>query len=238
MKEEISQVDIDEALEILWTLEDEGEMDEETFKGKFEDEMDDRPRDRHRRRFRHGYRNRIEEKILGVLKEKDLVKIDNAEFKLTEKGRRKAKNIVRRHRLAERFFVDLLQMGREEIEKPACEFEHMLSEEVTDRICTLLGHPRECPHGLPIPEGECCKTEKEVIKPVVKPLSKAEVGEDLEVAYIQTESHKRLHELLSYDVGPGSKIELHQKKPVYVIKTGETSIALEEDIVGNIYVKS
>jgi hypothetical protein len=43
-----------------------------------------------------------------------------------------------------------------------CKFEHILSPDVTDRICTLLGHPLECPHGSPIPQGPCC-IEKRVL---------------------------------------------------------------------------
>jgi Mn-dependent DtxR family transcriptional regulator len=43
-----------------------------------------------------------------------------------------------------------------EIEQQACKFEHILSPEATDKICTFLGHPRTCPHGSPIPEGDCC----------------------------------------------------------------------------------
>jgi Mn-dependent DtxR family transcriptional regulator len=43
-----------------------------------------------------------------------------------------------------------------EIEQQACKFEHILSPEATDKICTFLGHPRTCPHGAPIPRGACC----------------------------------------------------------------------------------
>jgi Mn-dependent DtxR family transcriptional regulator len=43
-----------------------------------------------------------------------------------------------------------------EIEQQACKFEHILSPEATDKICTFLGHPRTCPHGAPIPRGGCC----------------------------------------------------------------------------------
>ena len=48
-----------------------------------------------------------------------------------------------------------------EIEQQACKFEHILSPEATERICSFLGHPRTCPHGAPIPQGACCsKAEK------------------------------------------------------------------------------
>src|SRR6266567_246313 len=80
---------------------------------------------------------------------------------LTPRGRERAGSIIRRHRLAERLFTDSLAMDSEsEIEQQACKFEHILSPEATDKICTFLGHPRTCPHGAPIPPGPCCAEPK------------------------------------------------------------------------------
>jgi putative ABC transport system ATP-binding protein len=82
---------------------------------------------------------------------------------LTPRGRERAGSIIRRHRLAERLFTDSLAMDSEsEIEQQACKFEHILSPEATDKICTFLGHPRTCPHGAPIPPGPCCGRSLEV----------------------------------------------------------------------------
>ena len=76
---------------------------------------------------------------------------------LTPHGRQRAADIIRRHRLAERLFTDSLALDSEsEIEQQACKFEHILSPEATDKICSFLGHPRTCPHGAPIPPGPCC----------------------------------------------------------------------------------
>lgn len=76
---------------------------------------------------------------------------------LTPRGRQRAADIIRRHRLAERLFTDCLALDSEtEIEQQACKFEHILSPGATDKICHFLGHPRTCPHGAPIPAGPCC----------------------------------------------------------------------------------
>ena len=76
---------------------------------------------------------------------------------LTARGRLRAADIIRRHRLAERLFTDSLALDSEtEIEQQACKFEHILSREATDKICSFLGHPLTCPHGAPIPPGPCC----------------------------------------------------------------------------------
>lgn len=79
---------------------------------------------------------------------------------LTDRGRKKAADIIRRHRLAERLFTDSLALDSEsEIEQQACKFEHILSPEATDKICTFLGHPLTCPHGARIPRGACCERQ-------------------------------------------------------------------------------
>jgi putative ABC transport system ATP-binding protein len=82
---------------------------------------------------------------------------------LTPRGRQRAADIIRRHRLAERLFTDSLSLDSEtEIEQQACKFEHILSPEATDKICAFLGHPQTCPHGAPIPPGQCCASTRQV----------------------------------------------------------------------------
>lgn len=79
----------------------------------------------------------------------------------TPRGEQRAANVIRRHRLAERLFTETLHMENEQgIEEQACKFEHILSFEATDKICTFLGHPKTCPHGSPIPPGCCCTQAK------------------------------------------------------------------------------
>jgi putative ABC transport system ATP-binding protein len=88
---------------------------------------------------------------------------------LTARGRQRAADIIRRHRLAERLFTDSLAMDSEsEIEQQACKFEHILSPEATDKICAFLGHPRTCPHGAPIPPGPCCGRKAEFVEAATK----------------------------------------------------------------------
>jgi Mn-dependent DtxR family transcriptional regulator len=88
---------------------------------------------------------------------------------LTPHGRQRAADIIRRHRLAERLFTDSLALDSEsEIEQQACKFEHILSPEATDKICSFLGHPRTCPHGAPIPPGPCCGRKAEFVGATTK----------------------------------------------------------------------
>jgi len=102
-------------------------------------------------------------RLIATLTRIGLVTVTDGEERFTPAGEERARNVIRRHRLAERLFMDILSIRDEvEVESSACKFEHILSEDVTERICTLLGHPVECPHGSPIPRGECC-VEKRVL---------------------------------------------------------------------------
>ncbi|HWB97442.1 MAG TPA: iron dependent repressor, metal binding and dimerization domain protein, partial [Bryobacteraceae bacterium] len=100
-------------------------------------------------------------KLLALMARIGLVRVEGARVEFTGQGEERARSVIRRHRLAERLFIDVLALRDEtSVESNACTFEHILSPEVTDRICTFLGHPTECPHGSPIPPGDCCRERR------------------------------------------------------------------------------
>lgn len=158
------------------------------------------------------------------------------QVRLTPQGRQEAARIIRRHRLAERLLCDVLGVTVEESEDAACEFEHLLAEGVTAAICTLLGHPRQCPHGRAIPEGACCRQAREQVSAIVVPCTRLTIGEQGRIAYISARAHPRWLRLAALGVTPGAPIKLLQKWPSYVIQCEETEIALEEDIAREIHV--
>src|SRR3989475_859774 len=89
---------------------------------------------------------------------------NGVEVQLTEDGSRRARDVVRRHRLAERLFTDTFAIEDAEAHVQACRFEHIITPELDQRICSFLGHPKTCPHGNPIPPGICCETKPEEAK--------------------------------------------------------------------------
>jgi putative ABC transport system ATP-binding protein len=95
-------------------------------------------------------------RLLSRMSELRLVETHNGEVQLTPTGSRRARDVVRRHRLAERLFKDTFSIDDSEAHTQACKFEHIISPELDHRICTFLGHPKTCPHGNPIPPGACC----------------------------------------------------------------------------------
>jgi putative ABC transport system ATP-binding protein len=73
------------------------------------------------------------------------------------RGRSRARDLIRRRRLAEVLFSSALHLPEHEVEQTACLMEHVIDPTVANSICSFLGHPRRCPHGRPIPTGDCCE---------------------------------------------------------------------------------
>jgi DtxR family Mn-dependent transcriptional regulator len=183
----------------------------------------------------------LSDEVLANMQSKGLVSLagsgEAATVALTLDGRSIAARVMRSHRLAERLVCDVLGASLESIEAAACEFEHTLSAELTDSICTLLGHPRFCPHGKSIPEGDCCRQTRSELAPVVVPSTQLAIGEEGRVAYVGSDSTSLAHQLASLGIAPGVPVRLHQRFPSFVLKCEETEIAVEEAIAANIYVR-
>lgn len=98
-------------------------------------------------------------KMLRLLKKKGWVEhFPYYGTRLTPAGEALALEMIRHHRLLERYLTEHLGFTPEEVHSQAEILEHHISEEFEDRIAELLGHPTTCPHGKPIPP----KTPKEV----------------------------------------------------------------------------
>ncbi|MCD6452284.1 MAG: metal-dependent transcriptional regulator [Acidobacteria bacterium] len=211
--------ELDELLEAIWTIEEEEKEVSPTNLKKTVHHLKD-----------------LNALILNAERE-GLIEKEGSVIALTKKGRKRAENIIRRHRLAERLLADAFALPNKTVESTACEFEHILTPEVTDSICTFLGHPRTCPHGKPIPPGRCCKRFELTVKSIVLPLSELDPGGEGKVLFIGTKVPARLERLSVLGLVPGSLIRLRQKKPSVVVEIGETTIALDEGIAREIYVK-
>ncbi|MBZ5537432.1 MAG: FeoA domain-containing protein [Acidobacteriia bacterium] len=175
--------------------------------------------------------------LIKSLLDEHLIEQKDEHLNLTPGGNELAREIIRRHRLAERLVMDVLGVDIQEAEDNACEFEHSLALGVTDSICTLLGHPTRCPHGHDIPEGKCCNQARSDVKPLVLPLTALDVGGTGRIAYINTRNFPRLQKLSAFGISPGVTIKLFQKSPSVVLQCEETQVALEPEIARDIYVR-
>jgi len=170
------------------------------------------------------------EKDMDELMSDGFITIDGENIGLTPKGTQLAENIMRRHRLAEVLLTDVLGKAPDEIESAACEFEHILAPEIVDSICILLGHPKRCPHGLPIPEGECCKKESDKIQSAVLPLSAVKTGVKVKIASINSTDETRMLKLMAMGMTPGIEVTLNQKIPALVVDIDGNLIAIDKSI--------
>jgi DtxR family transcriptional regulator, Mn-dependent transcriptional regulator len=108
-----------------------------------------------------------------------LVRTDDG-IQLTDSGMALARTVVRRHRLAERFLTDVLELSWAEAHHEAGKWEHVISDHVEEAMNRLLGQPTTCPHGNPIPGSD-------YVEPDSAPLSTHPVGERFTVRRIPEE---------------------------------------------------
>jgi DtxR family Mn-dependent transcriptional regulator len=176
-----------------------------------------------------------DENLTDELISEDLAELDkdNTKITLTKKGQEHARRLIRAHRLAERLLYDVLGG---DFESGACEFEHTVTPELIDSICILLGHPKTCPHGSPIPEGQCCKDSRRTAQSSVVPLVELKIGQSARIAYVNCKSDQQLHKIDSLCIRPGAVVTLHQRYPTYVIECEGSNIAMDEHIASNICV--
>lgn len=208
----------EEALEVVWTLIEAG----------LEPNLD--------RIMADNTHESVSEKALERLVSRGFLERDGNIFRFSESGRKAGEMVIRRHRLAERLLVDVLSIRDVSLESTACRFEHVLTPEITDHICTLLGHPASCPHGKPIPRGQCCRRAEKSVETAVVRLSELGSGESGRIAYISTTHHHRLDRLAALGLFPGRIVKVHQSEPLFVIFLDETQLALEKEIVQEIFV--
>lgn len=180
---------------------------------------------------------KIDDYVYSELISSGYLMLAKERVQFTPAGEAMAKNLIRRQRLAERLLVDILERPRGEVDSDACEFEHFISPEVEESICTLLGHPRECPHGSPIPQGACCLLAPATVESIVVSLDKLAAGEQGKVAYILTREHPQLHRLMQFGIVPGTIVRVHQTYPSLVLQVEQTQLAMETEIATKIFIR-
>ncbi len=207
---------LEEILETIWKVDELGNTSLEAIRLKCPEE--------------------VTEEDLSVLEKKQLIRREADRVVLSHEGRDMARNVVRRHRLAESLFANILDLDAEKREEIACEVEHTLLPEVEEAICTLLGHPTICPDGKPIPGGRCCKSGHTTASAVVSNLTGLGPGNRGRITYIKPKNHERLHRLTSFGLTPGTVVEVHQHSPAVCIRYEGTELALDQDVAEDIYV--
>jgi DtxR family Mn-dependent transcriptional regulator len=171
--------------------------------------------------------------MLDKLKRKGLVVYGfRTGVNLTEKGRKLAAKIVRRHKLAERLLVDVFGEELYKVHDDACKLEHAIDDELADKIEKTLGKPSTCPHGRPIPTANGRVPRADSIELL-------DVGEGKECT-ITTIPEERgdVERLISLNILPKSKIKVLEKLPrgAVLVQCGDTQVALSRGVASQILV--
>jgi DtxR family Mn-dependent transcriptional regulator len=155
--------------------------------------------------------------------------------RLTAAGKRRALEVIRRHRLLERFLHDVLDYGWDEVHEEAERLEHFMSEKMEDRIAAKLGDPETDPHGHPIPEKSGAMSARDEVL-----LSKWACGVPAVISSVSDRDPYGLREMERLGLRPGAAIVVEagiRKTSLLVRIGGETKASrLSQKLAGRISV--
>ncbi len=156
-------------------------------------------------------------------------------IELTCKGRKAALELIRKHRISERFLVDVLGMDWKDVHEEACKLEHVLSPEVESRMEALLKNPDTCPHGQPIPD----RLGRTAEAPARR-LSSLKRNESGVIAKIAEERRDLLEYLATLGMMPRVAVHVEQVAPFdgpLLVRVNGASYALGREVAEKIWVK-
>lgn len=148
--------------------------------------------------------------MLGRLQEMGFVEYERYHgASLTSLGQKEALRLVRRHRLIETFLLEHLGYTWREVHAEADRLEHAVSDEFTERLAELLGHPEHDPHGDPIP------TSEGILEPDDStPLYEVSEGEEVRIAKVSDGSNLVLDYLGERGLVPGRKLDVKERREI------------------------
>lgn len=157
-------------------------------------------------------------------------------IRLTEKGKREALSIIRRHRLAELFLVKVMELGWEEVHDIAEQLEHVDSKRFYDRIDEMLNHPKVDPHGEPIPDAN-----GKILNNKFIPLSQVDAGTEVIIVAVSDDKKSFLDHLNAKGLQIGEKVFIKRKEiydgSVVVMNKTQADLMLTHQVAERILVE-
>ncbi|MBI4839943.1 MAG: metal-dependent transcriptional regulator [candidate division NC10 bacterium] len=173
---------------------------------------------------------------LQALQDRGLVLNDQpGSVSLTSEGRRQAAGVLRRHRLSERLFADVLGLPWDRVHDEAMRLEHALTPEAEARLATLLNHPETCPHGGPIPAADGSLTV-----PPTRPLDGVPAGTRVWIQQIIEEEATLLRYLASLGLLPRTELRVEEVAPFggpLLVQVGDARYALGREVAAKILIR-
>jgi DtxR family Mn-dependent transcriptional regulator len=136
----------------------------------------------------------VHEMVGRLVNDGFITRKENKSLVFTDEGRERAGNIVRRHRLVERFLTDVLGVPWDDVHEEAERLEHAMSPTLEERMRAAIGDATTCPHGHPFVEGA---------RERGAPLADVEEGAKVVVLRLENEAEDLLHYLMDVGIHPG-----------------------------------
>ena len=176
------------------------------------------------------------------------IEMDNRrQVTLTEAGNQAAEAVLRRHRLTERFLVDMLGMQWHQVHEEACRLEHFISGAVEARVIASLNNPTTCPHGNPIPgsvenarsylkDRGAIRLSSVLLGEVVTILCISEVVEDEEALILYMHEKGLTPETQLTVLSPGGGSE-HEQDESFIVQVGGREVCISKSAAAKIWVQ-
>src|SRR3954468_21481498 len=152
---------------------------------------------------------------------------DDKSLAFTESGREHASQIVRRHRLIERFLTDIFDIPWDQVHEEAERLEHWMSPVVEERMLKAIGDAKTCPHGHPIFEG----AREEGV-----PLADVQEGASVRILRFENEAEDLLHYLMDSGLQPGLEGRLASSGDDVVIESNGSSMSVSRSVAETVSV--
>lgn len=157
-------------------------------------------------------------------------------IRLTAAGELEALANIRRHRLVERFLVDVMGFGWHEVHDDADDLGLVVSDVLVDKMDEMSGYPKRCPHGEPIPSADGIMP-----RIIDYPLPQVEVNRDYVISRVHTHDEHKLRYFSELRIEPGKQFRLVMrapfKGPLQLLVDGQTHF-LGNELAGSLRVCS
>jgi DtxR family Mn-dependent transcriptional regulator len=172
--------------------------------------------------------------MIRRLRDEGYLEMEGRSLLLTATGRALAESVVRKHRLAERLLTDIIGLPWASSHVEACRWEHVISDEVAERLVILLGNPTTCPHGNPIPGAG--RDERHLTA-----LADAQTGEHIRLERVTEQveiDRASLVYLSDHGFVPGTEALVSSRAPdgTLTLDLGDRSISLGPALAHQLYV--
>ena len=209
---------VEEYLEAIWELEEEGTQ---VIQARLAEHL--------------GHSAPTVSETVRRLKDDGYLRVEKRILRLTESGKKRAESVVRKHRLAERFLYEVIGIPWHKTHIEACRWEHVMSDDVEERIRAILGNPTSCAHGNPIPGTDAPKLD-------LHALADIEPGDRVRLERVTEQVEVDLESLIYLDTHgfiPGAHAEVRAKAPdgTLTLELKEGTMALGPALANQLFVE-